>query len=93
MMDTIPIGNRLLNLYMKILPEIPKLLRKIKDSQMFWVELPIDLKIKYIRNIPFTIAIGPGVLLAYVLAYDQNEAYEKVYDYLNSVDDNDIMEQ
>ena len=78
---------------MKILPEIPKLLRRIKDSQMFWVELPIDLKIKYIRNIPFTIAIGPGVLLASVLAYDQNEAYEKVYDYLNSVDDNDIMEQ
>jgi len=31
-------------------------------------------------------------LLASVLAYDQNEAYEKVYDYLNSVDDNDIME-
>ena len=92
-MNTISLGSRQLSLKMKILPEIPKLLHKIKNSQMFWVELPIDLKIKYIRNIPFTIAIGPGVLLASVLAYSQDEAYEKVYDYLNSVDDNDIMEQ
>ena len=76
---------------MNILPEIPKLLHRIKNSQMFWVELPIDLKIKYLKHIPFTIAIGPGILLASVLAYDQDEAYEKVYDYLNSVDDSDII--
>lgn len=76
---------------MKILPEVKQLLDRIKNSQMFWVELPIDLKIKYLKRIPFTIAIGPGILLASVLAYDQDEAYEKVYDYLNSVDDSDTM--
>ncbi len=51
----------------------------------------MTISIKYLKRIPFTVAIGSNELLAYVLALNENEAYEKVYDYLNSVDDSDII--
>jgi hypothetical protein len=51
----------------------------------------MTMSIKYLKQIPFTVAIGHNELLAYVLALNENEAYEKVYDYLNSVDDSDII--
>jgi hypothetical protein len=51
----------------------------------------MSIPVKYLKRIPFTVAIGHNELLAYVLALNENQAYEKVYDYLNSVDDPDII--
>jgi len=76
---------------MNILPEVKQTIDKIKNSNYFWVDLPMAIPIKYLKRIPFTIAIGHNELLAYVLALNENEAYDKVYDYLNSVDDSDII--
>lgn len=76
---------------MSILPEVKQTIDNIKNSNYFWVDLPMTLSIKYLKQIPFTVAIGHNELLAYVLALNENEAYEKVYDYLNSVDDSDII--
>jgi hypothetical protein len=76
---------------MNILPEVKQTIDIIKNSNYFWVDLPIGISVKYLKRIPFPIAIGNNELLAYVLAINENEAYEKVYDYLNSVDDSDIM--
>jgi hypothetical protein len=76
---------------MNIIPEVKQIIDNIKNSNYFWVDLPITIPIKYLKQIPFPIAIGNNDLLAYVLALNENQAYEKVYDYLNSVDDSDIM--
>ena len=76
---------------MNILPEVKKTIDNIKNSNYFWVDLPMTISIKYLKRIPFTVAVGSNELLAYVLALNENEAYEKVYDYLNSVDDSDII--
>jgi hypothetical protein len=46
---------------------------------------------KYLKNIPFTVYIGESKLMAEILAWNEDEAYGKMYDYLNSVDDSDIM--
>jgi hypothetical protein len=76
---------------MNILPEVKQALDNIKNSNYFWVDLPMTIPIKYLKRIPFPVAIGPNELLAYVLALNENQAYEKVYDYLNSVDDSDTI--
>ena len=76
---------------MNILPEVKQIIDNIKNSNYFWVDLPMTISIKYLKRIPFTVAIGNNELLAYVLAANENEAYEKVYDYLNSVDDSDTI--
>ena len=76
---------------MNIIPEVKQIIDNIKNSNYFWVDLPVTIPIKYLKQIPFPIAIGNNDLLAYVLALNENQAYEKVYDYLNSVDDSDIM--
>ena len=76
---------------MNIIPEVKQIIDNIKNSNYFWVDLPVTIPIKYLKQIPFPIAIGNNDLLAYVLALNENRAYEKVYDYLNSVDDSDIM--
>ena len=76
---------------MNILPEVKKAIDNIKNSNYFWVDLPISIPVKYLKQIPFPVAIGDNVLLACVLAFNENEAYEKVYDYLNSVDDSDTI--
>ena len=76
---------------MNILPEVKKAIDNIKNSNYFWVDLPMSIPVKYLKQIPFPVAIGDNVLLAYVLAFNENEAYEKVYDYLNSVDDSDTI--
>jgi hypothetical protein len=76
---------------MNILPEVKQTIDIIKNSNYFWVDLPISISVKYLKRIPFPVAIGHNELLAYVLALNENEAYEKAYDYLNSVDDSDII--
>ena len=76
---------------MNIIPEVKQIIDNIKNSNYFWVDLPMTIPIKYLKQIPFPIAIGNNDLLAYVLALNENRAYEKVYDYLNSVDDPDII--
>ena len=76
---------------MNILPEVKKVIDNIKNSNYFWVDLPMTISIKYLKRIPFPVAIGSNELLAYVLALNENEAYEKVYDYLNSIDDCDTI--
>ena len=76
---------------MNILPEVKKTIDNIKNSNYFWVDLPMSIPVKYLKQIPFPVAIGHNVLLAYVLAFNENEAYEKVYDYFNSVDDSDTI--
>jgi hypothetical protein len=76
---------------MNIIPEVKQIIDNIKNSNYFWVDLPMTIPIKYLKQIPFPIAIGNNDLLAYVLALNEDGAYEKVYDYLNSVDDSDIM--
>jgi hypothetical protein len=76
---------------MNILPEVKQTIDIIKNSNYFWVDLPISISVKYLKRIPFPVAIGHNELLAYVLASNENEAYEKAYDYLNSVDDSDII--
>ena len=76
---------------MNILPEVKQTIDNIKNSNYFWVDLPMSISVKYLKRIPFTVAIGNNELLAYVLALNENQAYEKVYDYLNSVDDSDII--
>ena len=76
---------------MNIIPEVKQIIDNIKNSNYFWVDLPMTIPIKYLKQIPFPIAIGNNEILAYVLALNENQAYEKVYDYLNSVDDSDIM--
>tara|TARA_R110000868_G_scaffold29691_1_gene110438 strand:+ start:78 stop:314 length:237 start_codon:yes stop_codon:yes gene_type:complete len=76
---------------MNIIPEVKQIIDNIKNSNYFWVDLPMTIPIKYLKQTPFPIAIGNNEILAYVLALNENQAYEKVYDYLNSVDDSDIM--
>jgi len=76
---------------MNIIPEVKQTIDDIKNSNYFWVDLPMSIPVKYLKRIPFPVAIGHNELLAYVLALNENEAYEKAYDYLNSVDDSDIM--
>ena len=76
---------------MNILPEVKQTIDNIKNSNYFWVDLPMSIPVKYLKQIPYTVAIGNNELLAYVLAPNENEAYEKAYDYLNSVDDSDII--
>jgi hypothetical protein len=76
---------------MNILPEVKQTIDIIKNSNYFWVDLPISISVKHLKRIPFPVAIGHNELLAYVLALNENEAYEKAYDYLNSVDDSDII--
>lgn len=76
---------------MNILPEVKQTIDNIKNSNYFWVDLPMTIPIKYFKQTPFPIAIGNNDILACVLALNENEAYEKMYDYLNSVDDSDIM--
>ena len=76
---------------MNILPEVKQTIDIIKNSNYFWVDLPISISVKYLKKIPFPVAIGHNELLAYVLAPNENEAYEKAYDYLNSIDDSDII--
>ena len=76
---------------MNILPEVKQTIDNIKNSNYFWVNLPMSIPVKYLKQIPYTVAIGNNELLAYVLALNENEAYEKAYDYLNSVDDSDII--
>ena len=76
---------------MNIIPEVKQIIDNIKNSNYFWVDLPMTIPIKYLKQIPFPIAIGNNDILAYVLALNEDVAYEKVYDYLNSVDDSDIM--
>ncbi len=76
---------------MNILPEVKQIIDNIKNSNYFWVDLPMTLSLKYLKRIPFPLAIGSNELLAYVLAPNENQAYEKAYDYLNSVDDSDII--
>ena len=76
---------------MNILPEVKQTIDNIKNSNYFWVDLPMSIPVKYLKQIPYTVAIGNNELLAYVLALNENEAYEKAYDYLNSIDDSDII--
>lgn len=76
---------------MNILPEVKQIIDNIKNSNYFWVDLPMSIPVRYLKQIPFPVAIGDNVLLAYVLAPNENQAYEKVYDYLNSVDDSDTL--
>ena len=76
---------------MNIIPEVKQIIDNIKNSNYFWVDLPITIPIKYLKQIPFPIAIGNNDILAYVLAPNENEAYDKVYNYLNSVDDSDTI--
>ena len=76
---------------MNILPEVKQTIDNIKNSNYFWVDLPMSIPVKYLKQIPYTVAIGNNELLAYVLALNENEAYEKAYDYLNSVDDSDTI--
>ena len=76
---------------MNILPEVKQIIDNIKNSNYFWVDLPITIPIKYLKQIPFPIAIGNNDILAYVLALNENEAYDKVYNYLNNVDDSDTI--
>ena len=76
---------------MNILPEVKQTIDNIKNSNYFWVDLPMSIPVKYLKQIPYTVAIGNNELLAYVLALNENEAYEKAYDYLKSVDDSDII--
>ena len=67
-------------------PAIPKLLNKIRDSKYYTVEVtPMDnLVIPY--NIGFKARVNDGQLFFDVLAFDENEAYEKVFNYLNNID-------
>ena len=76
---------------MNILPEVKQTIDNIKNSNYFWVDLPMTIPIKYLKQTPFPIAIGNNEVLAYVLAPNENQAYEKVYDYLNSIDDCDMI--
>jgi hypothetical protein len=76
---------------MNIIPEVKQIIDNIKNSNYFWVDLPITIPIKYLKQIPFPIAIGNNDILAYVLALNENEAYDKVYNYLNNVDDSDTI--
>jgi len=76
---------------MNILPEVKKTIDNIKNSSYFCVNLPMTIPIKYLKRIPFPISINDDELLAYVLALNENEAYEKVYSYLNSIDDSDTI--
>ena len=76
---------------MNIIPEVKQIIDNIKNSNYFWVDLPITIPIKYLKQIPFPIAIGNNDILAYVLAPNENEAYDKVYNYLNNVDDSDTI--
>jgi hypothetical protein len=76
---------------MNILPEVKQTIDNIKNSNYFWVDLPMSIPVKYLKQIPYTVAIGNNELLAYVLALNENEAYEKAYNYLNSVDDSDTI--
>jgi len=76
---------------MNIIPEVKQIIDNIKNSNYFWVDLPMTIPIKYLKQIPFPIAIGNNDILAYVLALNENEAYDKVYNYLNNVDDSDTI--
>lgn len=63
------------------------LLEKIKHSKFYEIDISTEAPFKFKGNIPFDILINDGVARFKVLASNELEAHNKVFDYLNSIDD------
>jgi len=67
--------------------EIINLFDKIKNSKFYEIDISLEAPFKMCGNIPFEILINDGIARFKVLASNELEAHNKVFDYLNSIDD------
>ena len=67
--------------------EIIDILNKIKTSKFYEIDISLEAPFKMRGNIPFEILINDGIARFKVLASNELEAHNKVFDYLNSLDE------
>jgi hypothetical protein len=67
--------------------EVINILNKIKNSKFYEIDISMEAPFKIKDNVPFEVLINDGVAKFKVLASNELEAHNKVFDYLNSIDD------
>ena len=67
--------------------EVINILNKIKYSKFYEIDVSMEAPFKMRRNVPFEVLINDGVARFRVLASSYLEAHNRVFDYLNSLDD------
>ena len=63
------------------------ILNKIKNSKFYEIDISMEAPFKIKDNVPFEVLINDGIAKFRVLASSELEAHNKVFDYLNSIDD------
>lgn len=66
--------------------DINQLLNRIKNSSYHMVEVDLPEGFKLSGRVPFGIKINNGIAIFKVLAVDEDAATERVYEYLNELD-------
>lgn len=67
--------------------EVIDLLNRIKNSKFYEIDISLEAPFKLRNNVPFEVLINDGTAKFRVLASSELEAHNKVFDYLNSLDD------
>lgn len=67
--------------------EVINILDKIKNSKFYEIDVSLEAPFKMRGNVPFEVLINDGTAKFRVLASSELEAHNKVFDYLNSLDD------
>lgn len=67
--------------------EVIDLLNRIKNSKFYDIDISLEAPFKLPNNVPFEVLINDGTAKFRVLASSELEAHNKVFDYLNSLDD------
>jgi len=65
---------------------------RIKKSQFYEIDVSFAYPYKLPKNVPFEVLINDGEAKFKVLAPSEEEAYMRVFDYLNSLDDDPFLE-
>ena len=63
------------------------ILDRIKNSKFYEVDVSFAQPYKLPKNIPFEVLVNDGEAKFKVLAANEDEAHIKVFEYLNSIDD------
>lgn len=67
--------------------EVLDILNRIKNSKFYEIDISLEAPFKIRDNVPFEVLINDGTAKFRVLASSELEAHNKVFDYLNSIDD------
>lgn len=67
--------------------EVIDILNRIKNSKFYEIDVSLESPFKMRGNVPFEIIINDGTAKFRVLASNELEAHNKVFEYLNSLDD------